>query len=315
MDSVTDSPMRALQGEFGAFTLAVSEFIRVTDHAVPGKVFLREIPELLQGGKTASGLPVQVQLLGGNPEAMALSALQAVSVGAHSIDINFGCPAPTVNRNDGGASILKTPCRIKEIVSAVRAAVPSHIPVSAKVRLGWSDSEEIHEIASMAVSGGADWLTIHARTKEQRYHPPVYWELVGKIRERCSVPIVANGDIWTLDDFRRCRATTRCRHFMLGRGALAKPGLAHSIAAELGIAQPPALASLEWAGLLSRLSFHSRNQCEKRRDKTLHRLKQWLRYAAKSGDFPDFDRVKKATTEAELIALCNTPSQLLSCPT
>ncbi len=244
---------------------------------------------------------------------MALSAQQAVSVGAHSIDINFGCPAPLVNRNDGGASILKTPCRIKEIVSAVRSSVPAHIPVSAKVRLGWSNPEEIFEIADMAVAGGANWLTVHARTKEQRYQPPVYWSLVGKIRDRCPVPVVANGDIWSLKDFRLCRAGTGCSHFMLGRGALANPGLAGAIAAELGIAQPASLTSTEWPVLLTRLYFHCRNQCEKRRENSLHRLKQWLRYAAKFGEFQDFERVKKAATARELITLCEAPGPAFCC--
>lgn len=181
MDGLTDSPMRALQGEFGAFTFAVSEFVRVSASVVPEKVFHRDVPELLTQGETASGLPVQVQILGGDAELMALSALEALGAGARSIDINFGCPAPTVNRHDGGASILKFPTRVREIVEAVRTAVPSEIPVSAKLRLGWSRVDEVHEIAAMAAAGGADWITVHARTKEQRYKPPVDWAQLGQL--------------------------------------------------------------------------------------------------------------------------------------
>ena len=120
MEGITDAPVRALMGEFGAFSFAVSEFQRVAATPIPKKVFLREVPELEHGARTATGLPVQVQILGGHPDRMALSALAAIRAGATAIDINFGCPAPTVNRHDGGASLLRHPCRMREIVATVR---------------------------------------------------------------------------------------------------------------------------------------------------------------------------------------------------
>src|SRR4051812_41578163 len=137
MEGVTDAPMRALQGEDGAFTHAVSEFLRVSQAVSPAKVFFHHVPELRNGCRTITGLPVQVQLLGGDPDLMAAAAVKAVECGATAIDINFGCPAPTVNRHDGGATLLKYPLRLRGIVAAVRAAVPQPIPVSAKLRLGW----------------------------------------------------------------------------------------------------------------------------------------------------------------------------------
>src|SRR5829696_787663 len=100
MEGVTDAPMRALQGEAGAFTFAVSEFLRIAT-GVPGPaVFHRHIPELLTGGRTPTGLPVQVQLLGGDAGKLAAAAVVAHEAGAWGIDLNFGCPAPTVNRHD-----------------------------------------------------------------------------------------------------------------------------------------------------------------------------------------------------------------------
>ena len=99
----------------------------------------------------------------------------ACDAGALGIDINFGCPAPTVNSHDGGATLLKYPHRIREIVRAVRDAVPSDLPVSAKLRLGWESIDDIYENARMAADGGASWITIHARTRAQGYQPPVYW--------------------------------------------------------------------------------------------------------------------------------------------
>ena len=141
MQGLTDAPMRALQGESGAFTFAVSEFLRVSGDVPPAKLFLRHVPELRCGAKTPSGLPVQVQLLGGDPGRMADAARVAVGTGATAIDINFGCPAPTVNRHDGGAAILRFPARVEAIVAAIRAALPPQVPVSAKLRLGWDDPE------------------------------------------------------------------------------------------------------------------------------------------------------------------------------
>ena len=101
MDGVTDATMRDFMGRLGAFSYAVSEFVRVSADPLPAKVFRREVPELLNGGLTLTGMPVQVQILGGDPEKMALSARAARTAGATAIDLNFGCPAPTVNRNDG----------------------------------------------------------------------------------------------------------------------------------------------------------------------------------------------------------------------
>src|SRR5207247_10677954 len=95
--------------------------------------------------------------------------------------------------------------------------------------------ESIDANAEMAAEGGASWLTIHARTRVQGYAPPVDWAAIGRVRERLGIPVVANGDIWSVAGFRRCRDETGCRHFMLGRGALANPGLAHHVAADLGL--------------------------------------------------------------------------------
>src|SRR5579884_1862682 len=176
MEGVTDQPMRALLSELGGFAFCVADFLRVHS-GVPGPRAVRDhVPELHNGGgRTPSGLPVQVQLLGGDPGRMAVAAVNAVAAGAEAIDLNFGCPAPLVNRHDGGASLLRDPCRLRAVVRAVRDAVPAWVPVSAKLRLGWDDPEDVHANAERAVEGGASWLTIHGRTKAQGYRPPASW--------------------------------------------------------------------------------------------------------------------------------------------
>ena len=302
MDGLSDAPMRAAQGESGAFTFAVSEFIRVNDQIPPKRVFLRDVPELVSGGRTITGLPVEVQILGGDPMRMAQAAVVACQAGAIGVDINFGCPAPTVNRHDGGATLLKYPHRVRDIVTAVRKAVPENIPVSAKLRLGWESMDDIFENAAMAAEGGASWITIHGRTKQQGYRPPADWTRIGRVREQLSIPVVANGDIWTIDDFRRCQDQTGCIHFMLGRGALARPNLSWDCAEELGISptnREP--MSQDWMSLLLRLLDLTEQIREVPESHVLCRAKQWLNIARLHGGFAHFDAIKRTNTLGDLL--------------
>jgi tRNA-dihydrouridine synthase C len=305
MDGITDAPMRALMGESGAFSYGVTEFVRVSGEALPAKVFRREVPELLTAAKTVTGMPVQVQILGGDPDLLAQTALTAAKAGAPAIDINFGCPAPTVNRHDGGATLLQFPDRIEAIVAAVRAAVPREVPVSAKLRLGWDEDSAIHENAERAQSGGANWITIHARTRMQGYHPPVNWVRIAEVQRYASVPVIANGDIWTLDDFHRCREITGCTRFMLGRAALARPELPRLIAAELGgvsFAPDPLWDQPRWGELLRSLVFWTAEFHERKSQRPLMRIKQWLNLAHRFGEFRFFGELKHAETLEEFFS-------------
>mgnify|MGYP001566626404 FL=1 len=235
MEGVTDVIMRDVLTRHAPYTHCVTEFIRISVSVPKVNTLKSVVPELAVGARTPVGCPVQVQFLGGDVENLAQAAQNAVLAGAQGIDLNFGCPAPTVNRHDGGAALLKHPERIEKIVSAVRAAVPAHLPVSAKLRLGWDNTDAIYENARRAARGGASWITIHGRTKEQGYRPPAIWEPMGIVRRELGIPVVANGDLWTLDDLRRCRDITGCEHFMLGRSAMGNPLMVHAMAAELGL--------------------------------------------------------------------------------
>jgi tRNA-dihydrouridine synthase C len=319
MEGVTDAPMRAAFGESGAFTYAVAEFLRVA-HSVPGPgVVRRHVPELLARGRTPTGLPVQVQLLGGDPGRVAEAAAVAYAAGAAAIDLNFGCPAKTVNRHDGGAALLRDPPRVRAVVAAVRAAVPPAVPVSAKVRLGWDTPDAIDEVAAMAAEGGAAWLTVHGRTRAAGYAPPALWGPIGRVRARLGLPVVANGDIWTVADLRRCRDETGCRHFMLGRGALADPRLPRLAAAELGLAPAvPADAAarpVDWPEHLRRLVGWTRRFPGSSTAGTVRRLKQWLSLAARYGGFSGFGAVKRAGTVEELLAAVGAASGRVHAPT
>lgn len=134
------------------------------------------------------------RLLGGQAEPLAWNAQKAVELGALGIDLNFGCPAKTVNRHDGGASLLKSADRIFNIIKTVRSHVPQ-IPVTAKIRLGYDDPTQCLENAVAATEAGATWLTVHCRTKTDGYKPPAYWEWIPKIQQVTKIKIIANGDI------------------------------------------------------------------------------------------------------------------------
>lgn len=259
MEGVTDAPMRALLSEQGGFTACVSEFLRISQTVPPAKVFVQHLPELGSELCTSSGVPVVLQLLGGDPGRMAAAAAVGVDLGAKAIDLNFGCPARTVNRHDGGAALLKSPERIRHIVAAVRAAVPKAVTVSVKLRLGWDDPAAVFDNAEAAVTGGADWLTVHGRTKVQGYKPWANWAPIAALKRQLPVPVVANGDIFTVADAARCFEITGCQHLMLGRGSVANPFLALGVARLLGLPASTAAAPLEalgpqaWPALVRRL--------------------------------------------------------------
>lgn len=229
MEGLTDPLMRQILTQIAAdlgrpYDWSVSEFIRVTQTVLPAHVFYKYVPELNFDSKTSAGTPLHVQLLGSDPVLMAENAAFACSLGAPAIDINFGCPAKTVNNHRGGSVLLDEPAVIQQIISAVRAAVPKQIPVSAKIRLGYSDTSNMSAIRDAIGNSGANWLTIHARTKSQGYKPPAYWEHIAAFN-RLDIPIIANGEIWSTAQAIDCTKKAETPHLMLGRGAVTRPDL------------------------------------------------------------------------------------------
>lgn len=225
MEGVTDWAMRDLLTSLGGIDQCTTEFLRVTDNLHSDAIFYKNCPELLTNSKTRSGVPVFVQLLGGKVDPLVANAIRAQELGALGVDLNFGCPAKTVNRHDGGASLLQYTDRLYNIVKAVRDAVPKSTPVTAKIRLGYDNPTACIANAEAIEAAGADWLTVHCRTKTDGYKPPAYWEWIVKIKEITKIKIVTNGEIWTLDDFNKCDSIADTGHYMIGRGALRDPFL------------------------------------------------------------------------------------------
>lgn len=276
MEGVIDHHLRALLSAIGGIDICVTEFLRVTHTRLPRRVFVRLCPELETDAATATGTPVRLQLLGGNPQAMAYNAARAVEAGARAIDLNFGCPAKSVNNSDGGACLLQSPRRVEEIVAAVRRAIPDAIPLSAKIRLGYQDRSSYLDNARAAEAGGAGELAVHARSKVDGYRPPAYWEYIGEIRQQLYIPVIANGDIWTPDEFLRCRQVTGCDAFMFGRSLLARPDLGLQIKA---LCSGRDYTPMVWQQVAALLWDYYQITRECYPTKYLgNRIKQWLAY-------------------------------------
>ncbi len=311
MEGVVDWVLRDLYTEIGGIDQCVTEFIRVTTQILPDTVYYRYAPELHTDCKTRSGTPVFIQLLGGDPSVLAENAAFAASLGAIGIDLNFGCPAKTVNRHDGGAAILKTPDRLQKIVESVRQAVPLSIPVTAKIRLGFDDPSHCRANAEAAQSGGANWLTVHARTKTDGYRPPAYWEWIPRLRETVQIPIIANGEIWNVEDYFRCREVSGSNDVMIGRGAIARPFLFQQIRAAQALLGPSAMhqrssepaieLNTTWKNV-SRLipKFYLASENFRSPQFAVARTKQWMRQLCLN--YPEaqplFDELKLFTNPA-----------------
>ncbi len=300
MEGVLDPLMRKFITRVSSVDFCSTEFVRVTDKLVPTNTFLRYAPEITNESQTESGTPVLVQLLGGKPTWMAENANTALNLGAHGIDINFGCPAKTVNRHDGGAALLKEPTRLFDTISTIRKKVGDDVHVSAKVRLGFSDKSKILDISKACSDAGATWLTVHARTKEEAYKPPAHWHAIQKMKDVSRIPIFANGDIWDLAAYKKCIKESGCDDVMIGRGLMRNPFLASEIKNNKEF-------SIEYKNqetLKLIIAYFKEAQFVYGEKTALGRIKQWLKMCS----YPEniffermFDKIKRSQTAKEAV--------------
>lgn len=310
MEGLVDELMRDLLTRVGGVDWCVTEFIRVCDRLLPESHFLKLAPELARGSRTTAGTPMRVQLLGSDPVCLADNAAFACALGAPVIDLNFGCPAKTVNKSRGGAVLLKEPELLYRIVSEVRRAVPADLPVTAKMRLGFDSPDSALDCARALADGGAGQLVVHARTKVQGYRPPAHWEWVARVQEAVRVPVFANGDIFTLDDWRRCREVSGVEDVMLGRGLVARPDLARQIAAARS---GKSLDPMGWSELLPLLQgFWHRSLSRLAPRYAPGRLKQWLGMLMRS--YPEagvlFEQIRREENCDRIEALLGEPERI-----
>ena len=305
MEGLTDPLMRQILTQIATdlgrpYDWSVSEFIRVTQTVLPAHVFYKYVPELHHDAKTISGTPIHIQLLGSDAQLMAENAAYAAELGAPAIDINFGCPAKTVNSHRGGSVLLDEPDVIYEIISAVRRTVPAHLPVSAKIRLGYTDTCRMDDIKAAIAASGADWLTIHARTKTQGYKPPAYWDKIQNFNT-LAIPVIANGEIWNSEHAQNCMTQSGTTHLMLGRGAVTRPDLIAKIDADNNDIKM--LTVLAWQDLIAHqikfLEGAAKNDVV-----LVGRYKQWLGMLTKGYSEAQtlWESIKREKNKAVIIA-------------
>ncbi|HFO2531088.1 TPA: tRNA dihydrouridine(16) synthase DusC [Yersinia enterocolitica] len=275
MEGVLDSLVRELLSEVNDYDLCITEFLRGVDQLLPAKSFYRLCPELHNQSRTQSGTLVRVQLLGQYPQWLAENAARAVELGSYGVDLNCGCPSKLVNGSGGGATLLKDPELIYQGAKAMREAVPAHLPVTVKIRLGWDSGDRQFEIADAVQQAGATELAVHGRTKEDGYQAErINWQAIGEIRQRLTIPVIANGEIWDYQSAQACMDMTGCDAVMLGRGALNVPNLSRVVKYN----EP----RMPWPEVVKLLKKYV--QLEKQGDTGLYhvaRIKQWLGYLRK----------------------------------
>lgn len=223
MAGTADMPFRELCRDFGA-SYTVSEMVSSKGVTMGD----RKSKELMTLSKKER--PAAVQIFGSEPETMAQAAIKAKSLGADIIDINMGCPAPKVTKTGAGSCLMKDPALSGRIINAVVQAVK--IPVTVKIRTGW-DSENINCVlmAQIAEESGASAVTVHGRTREQMYSPPVDIEMIKKVKQSVSIPVIGNGDITDALSAAKMYEETGCDLVMVGRGALGRPWVFQQISA------------------------------------------------------------------------------------
>jgi tRNA-dihydrouridine synthase B len=216
MEGITDVPFRKMVRKHGCGVtctqmIHANGLLRAEAHKI------REIAEL-----DADEHPVGMQLAGDDPRVLADAAKKAEQLGAAFVDINMGCPAPKVVNLGCGAALLKEPRKAGEIVGEVKRSVS--IPVTVKIRAGWDDRYKTGlEVASILAGEGADLITVHARTRAQRFKGQADWNLIGEVKQKVSIPVVGNGDVFTSRDIDRIREQTGCDGVMIARAALGNP--------------------------------------------------------------------------------------------
>ncbi|WP_036485862.1 tRNA dihydrouridine synthase DusB [Myxosarcina sp. GI1] len=221
LSGVTDLVFRRLVRRYAPKSMMYTEMVNAKEIH-----HLKTLPTVMEIDRDES--PISIQLFDCRPDFMAEAAQKAVVQGANTIDINMGCPVNKITKKGGGSSLLRQPEVAEAIVKTVAAAVD--IPVTVKTRLGWDEREiNIIDFAHRMQDAGAQMLTLHARTRAQGYNGTAQWEWIGKVKQVLSIPVIANGDIFSVEAAVKCLQITNADGVMCSRGTLGYPFLVGEI--------------------------------------------------------------------------------------
>jgi nifR3 family TIM-barrel protein len=221
LSGVTDLVFRRLVRRYAPDSMTYTEMVNASEIH-----HLQTLPRLMEIDPHEQ--PISIQLFDCRPDFMAEAAEKAVQEGAKTIDINMGCPVNKITRKGGGSSLLRQPEIAEAIVKTVKNAVD--VPVTVKTRLGWNDEEiNIVDFAQRMEDAGASMITVHGRTREQGYTGSARWEFIAQVKEKLTIPVIANGDIFSVEDAIRCLEITQADGVMCSRGTLGYPFLVGQI--------------------------------------------------------------------------------------
>ncbi len=290
LSGVTDLVFRRLVRRHAPESMMYTEMVNAT-----GLHYVKELPQIME--VDSNERPISIQLFDCRPDFLAEAAEMAVKEGADTVDINMGCPVNKITKNGGGSSLLRQPELAGEIVSKVVKAVP--VPVTVKTRIGWNNQEiNILEFAKRMEDAGAKMLTLHGRTRAQGYNGPARWEWITKVKEILSIPVIANGDIFSVDDAIRCLEETGADGVMCSRGTLGYPFLVGEIDyfCKNGVEKvsPTAVEKLECA------KEHLQGLWEYKGDRGIRQARKHLTWYAKG--FPGAGELRGQLASVETVA-------------
>ena len=221
LSGVTDLVFRRLVRRYAPKSMMYTEMVSAKEI-----YHLQELPAIMAIAPDEE--PISIQLFDCRPDFMAEAACKAVAEGANTIDINMGCPVNKITKKGGGSSLLRQPEVAEAIVKTVVEAVD--VPVTVKTRLGWDDNEiNIVDFARRMEDKGAQMLTLHGRTRAQGYNGTARWEWIAKVKQALSIPVIANGDIFSVEAAIKCLEITQADGVMCSRGTLGYPFLVGEI--------------------------------------------------------------------------------------
>ncbi|MBC7972626.1 MAG: tRNA dihydrouridine synthase DusB [Verrucomicrobia bacterium] len=217
LSGVTDLVFRRLVRRHAPESMMYTEMVNAT-----GLHYVKDLPIIMEVDPNER--PISIQLFDCRPDFLAEAAQMAVAEGADTVDINMGCPVNKITKNGGGSSLLRDPETAEAIVRSVTQAV--NVPVTVKTRIGWTDQEiTILDFAKRMEDAGAQMITVHGRTRSQGYNGNAKWEWIARVKEILSIPVIANGDIFSVEAAVNCLEQTGADGVMCSRGTMGYPFL------------------------------------------------------------------------------------------
>lgn len=275
MEGVTEPPFREAMAAQGGLGLLCTEFVRISRAPLADTLLRRAVVK--QEDATGRPLPLSVQVMGNEAPKMAEAAGRVAELGADVVDINLGCPMPRVVRKGVGAAMLQDPALLGEVMSAMREATAGRSLLSAKIRAGFDDAENVVTIARVVQDAGADFIAVHPRRRADFYRGVADWRIVRALAAELDIPVVGNGDVWYAEDALRMEHETGCAAVMIGRPAMRNPWIFRQVA-ELRAGAPTFAPAgddvLAWIHRLDTLFADKKNR--------LGRLKEYARWLGRS---------------------------------